>query len=336
MTIFIFSSAKKIDLGLDAKTAKLIQHLPLTAAGKHNPLPDDISYIDVSGLDEKETTRMIGMLKRRCLQSPWGIIDPKGIIQDPALHFFNGASDYIGTKTIKMGIIGKRFSQIQSYFLNRNGAALQSEKTAPSSAAKKTASIANKFAGWDTIKTDEICPFFFLYVNFEGKSNLRSRLGENGFNVLKTRLRNLLQYYFSDADALLWMETESNFLFLIPPKMKNAKAVVTACLKILISVPLIISEKFGLINVAADFVFALHYGKTPFKAPGKTGTVISEAVNFIFHLGTKFSKPGRISISESVPADVIPDQLKDMFLDAGNFEDSKIVHSKRFLFSSAE
>jgi hypothetical protein len=116
--------------------------------------------------------------------------------------------------------------------------------------------------------------------------------------------------------------------------MKNAKTAITACLKILISVPLIISEKFGLVNVSADFVFALHYGKTPFKAPGKTGTVISEAVNFIFHLGTKFSKSGRLSISEAVPNEIIPEQIKDMFVDAGTFEDSKILHSKKFIYSA--
>jgi hypothetical protein len=337
MIVFIFSSAKKIDLGLDAKNAKLIQLLPLAAVGKHNPSNEDISYIDLSGADETESAKLIGTLKRRCPQHPWGIIDPKGIIADPAQWFFNGASDYIGTKTIKLGINGKRFSQIQTYFSNRNNLQnnVQSEKSATTSGTKKV-SIANKFSGWENIKIDEICPFFFLYVSFQGKTSLRSRLGESGFNVLKTRLRNLFQHYFSDADALLWMETESDFLFLIPPKMKNAAAVITACLQLLIAVPLIISEKLGLINVSADFVFALHYGKTPFKAPGKTGTVISEAVNFIFHLGTKSANPGRITISESVPADIIPDQIKDMFTDAGTFEDSKILHSKKFMYSSGK
>jgi hypothetical protein len=334
MIIFIFSSAKKITAEFDARSAKLIQLLPLTAMGKHSPSFDDISYVDVTGTDDKEAAKLIGTLKRRCAQSPWGIIDPKGSIQDPAQCFFNGASDYIGAKIIKQSITWKRFSQIQTYFSIRND--VQSEKPEPISGTKKALSIPNKFAGWEKIKSGETCPFFFLYVSFLGKSNLRSRLGENGFNVLKSRLRNLLQQYFSQTDALLWMETESDFLFLIPPKTQNAKAAITACLKILIDIPLIISEKLGLINVAADFVFSMHYGKTPFKDPGKTGTVISEAVNFIFHLGTKFSKPGRLSISENVPAEIIPEQLKNIFVDAGTFEDSKILHSKKFVYSQAK
>lgn len=335
MTVYIFSSAKKIDLGLDAKNVKLIQFLPLTAIAKHVPSSDDISYIDVSGIDEKEAAKLLGTLKRRCSENPWGVIDPKGIIQDTAQLFFNGASDYIGMKTIKTGISRKRFSQIQTFFFGKNAvpAAKQIEKSAHVSAEKKSAAMVNKFAGWENIKSGESCYFLFLYVSFQGQSNLRSRLGENGFNVLKTRLRNLLQQSFSAADALLWMETESDFLFLIPPKLQNAKAAITACLKILIAVPLIISEKFGLINTSADFVFALHYGKTPFKAPGKTGTIIAEAVNFIFHLGTKFAEPGRLSISEDIPGGAIPDPLKNMFIDAGNFEDNTILHSKRFVYS---
>lgn len=333
MTVFIFTSAKKIDLGLDAKTLKLIQLLPLTSVAKHAPSSDDMSYVDISGKDEKEAAKLIGALKRRCPQSPWGIIDPKGIVQDPAFWFFNGAADYIGTKTMKLGIKGKRFSQVQSYFSVRNG--MQTEKPVPVSEVKKL-SIPNKFAGWNNITSGEVCPFFFLYASFQGKSNIRTRLGENGFNVLKTRLRYLLQQFFSESDALLWMETETDFLFLIPPKVKNARAAVTACLKTLLSVPLVIAEKFGLINFSADFVFALHYGNTRFKAPGKTGTVISEAVNFIFHLGTKFAKPGRLTISGEVPKESIPDQLHDMFIDAGNFEDSKIIHSKSFVYSSGK
>jgi hypothetical protein len=336
MTIFIFSSSTKINLGFDAKTSKLVQFLPLTAIGKHNPSSDDMSYIDVSSADDKEAIRLIGVLKRHCLQSPWGIVDLKGILQDPANWFFNGASDYIGAETIKLGIKGKRFSQIQAFFASRNDIQDEAVMAVPIASANKKVSISNKFSGWNTIKTDEICPFFFLYVSFQGKSNVRARLGENGFNVLKIRLRNLLQQSFSESDALLWMETESDFLFLIPPKYQNAKSAVVACLKTLISMPLIIAEKFGLINFSADFVFALHYGKVPFKAPGKTGTVISEAVNFIFHLGAKFAKPGRLSISGDVPRAVVPDKLQDMFIDAGTFEDSRIIHSKKFVYSSAK
>ncbi len=117
MTVFIFTSAKKFNLGLDAKTAKFIQLLPLTSVEKHTPSSDDVSYVDVSGKDEKEAAKLIGVLKRRCPHSPWGIMDPKGIVQDPALWFFNGAADYIGMKMMKLGIKGKRFSQVHSFFL---------------------------------------------------------------------------------------------------------------------------------------------------------------------------------------------------------------------------
>jgi hypothetical protein len=61
-----------------------------------------------------------------------------------------------------------------------------------------------------------------------------------------------------------------------------------------------------------------------------------EAVNFIFYFGTKFAKPNRLTISEHVPPEIIPDQLKDIFINSGVFEDTQILHSKKCKFSSAE
>lgn len=331
MTVYYFSSAKKTGLGLDAKSEKLVQLLPLSNLGKHNPSPGELSYIDISGCSEKEAAKLINTLKRRCPRSPWGIADPKGILQDPAEWFFSGASDYIGRKLFQSGISGKRFAAVLSYYSGPAAKKPAADVFQPE--ARKVKLPPGKFSGWNTIGTGEVCPFFFLYVSLEGKSNLRSRLGENGFSLLKTRQRNLLQQKLSGTDALLWIETERDFLFLIPPKLPQVKAAVTACLKILISTPLVISEHFGLVNIPADFRFALHYGKTPFRAPGKTGTIVSEAVNFIFHLGTKFAAPGRISISGDVPDESVPDELKDMFAGAGTFEDHVIIHSKKFLHS---
>lgn len=334
MMIHIFASGGKSGLKLDPKTAKLVQVLPLSAIGKHKPPPGDLCYADISGLGDKEISKLVNSLKRRCGTIPWGIIDPKGVVEDPAELFFNGMSDYIGRKLCISGIDGKRFGSVVTYF---SGACTEAakEKTA-NPESKKIKLPSNKFPGWDSIRAGEVCPFFFLYAAFEGTSNLRSRLGENGFNLLKTRLRSLLQQNLDKADPLLWIETETDFLFLLPPKAQNVRVAVTACLKMNMSTPLVISEKLGLINIPGDFRFALHYGKTAFKAPGKTGTIISEAVNFIFHLGTKFSRPGRLAISDEVPGEAIPEQLRDMFTAAGCFEDHGVIHSKMFTHSAGE
>ena len=126
------------------------------------------------------------------------------------------------------------------------------------------------------------------------------------------------------------METEENSLFLIPPRAPNARAAVEASLKMILNSRLISLEKLGL-SFTLDFTFAMHYGKTAFRAPGKTGTVVSEPVNYIFHLGTKRAEAGRLTLSDEVPEGALPEGLADLFSPAGVFEEIPLRHSRRFI-----
>jgi len=94
---------------------------------------------------------------------------------------------------------------------------------------------------------------------------------------------------------------------------------------------LISLEKLGL-SFPLDFTIALHYRKTAFRAPGKTGTIVSEPVNYIFHLGAKKAETGRLTVSSEVPEDAIPEGLADLFSPAGVFEGISIRHSRRFVY----
>ena len=156
-------------------------------------------------------------------------------------------------------------------------------------------------------------------------------LGENSFNIVKSRLRDVLQQYLYETDALLWMETEESSLFLVPPRAANGMASVEASLKMLLNSRLIGIEVLGL-TVPLDLTFAMHYGTTVFRAPGKTGSVISEAVNYIFHLGTKKAETGRFTISDAVSEEVFDKGLLDLFYPTGTFEGIGIRQSKRFVY----
>jgi hypothetical protein len=109
-----------------------------------------------------------------------------------------------------------------------------------------------------------------------------------GTDCAKTmnRWRNVLYQELRKADAMPWMETEANSLFLIPARSNNCKAAIEAALKMIASSKLIGIEKLFL-TIPVEFTFALHYGETVFQAPGKTGAIVSESVNYIFHLGAK-------------------------------------------------
>jgi hypothetical protein len=343
MSRYIFTSKKSLP-GLDKKAAKLFEILPFASLGKHKPADDDETYLDIAGLGAAALKKALAALKKRCGVSAWGIIDPKGEAADPAAFFFEGASDYIGPKTLK-ALSAKRLAAASAFRQTDEGrgsagsavrvkGAGKKESRSPSargSLPKKSVKLPpGKFEGWKSVKAGTLCSFFFLYIKLGSeKTSLHSRLGEAAYTAVRNRLRDLLQQRLAPAGALLWMETENDSLFLVPPKAHYGKAALTAALKLILEAPLVNIEKLGL-AIPAQFTIALHYGKTIFQAPGKTGTVVSDAVNFVFHLGAKHTEPGRLSVS----GEVIPEGLRSLFTDAGEYEGFDIIHSRRFTYSA--
>jgi len=364
---YIFSSRKASALGLSDKAtwAKIVKApkdttvKSLRVLAGHKNERDDQVYLDISGLAPTELKRALSSLRKKCAGSFWGIIDPKGAAEDPASFFFNGASDYIGQAAVAKGLGRKRFVAAHTWFVavkipslgrhasgsryagfqpveKKKGQTLPAGKA--NLASDKAKLPSGKFKGWKSLRTGTTLPFFFLFVSLSGgeakvsgRSSLRAQVGEVVFSAVKKRLRELLLHGLDVADALLWMETENHSLFLVPPTAAHGRAAVEASLKMILNSRLIGIEKLGL-SFPVDFTFALHYGKTVFRAPGKTGAIISEPVNYIFHLGTKKAETGRLTVSDDVSEEAIPEGLSYLFSPVGTFEEIPICHSRRFIY----
>jgi class 3 adenylate cyclase len=298
---------------------------------KHFPGPEDISYLDLSGSTEAEGKKAAGQLKKRCGNAPWGIIDPKGTAKDPAQWFFAGAADYIGPAALKEGLNARRFKTAAAW---RNAGTAEGPAAKPDEkAAKRGIKLpAGTFPGWKNIAAGQTIPVYLLYASLQGKTALSTRLGETAYEQFYKKLLAFLHQNFQSAEGLLWMETGKDCLFLVPPKAKCVETAVVSCLRMLISAPQIAIETLNL-GIPVNFVFALHYGQVTYKPPGKTGTVVSDAVNFIFHLGSKRAEPGRLTVSAEVPDVTISPKLEDLFVKAGEFEGRGLVHSRKFTYS---
>ena len=346
MGIFIFTKREYV---LKPFFPKDTVFLPLTIT-KHSPEAQDISYIDVFGFSAIEIKKAITRLKKFCGAAPWGIIDSKRSVWDPAELFFDGASDYLGSEFFKEDIIEpkriKAASQWHSMFTGSEAEAVKkktqssTKNVAAGSSAQKSEKLlktkikiapASLFPGWTNMQTGKIMPFYLMYCALHGKTALNARLGEKGYGYLQQRLLTYLFQNFRDSDGLIWMDSGKDFLFLLPPRLKNAEHAIQACIRMLASVPLITMEIFGL-SIPVNFVFTLHYGSISYSPPGKTGTVVSDAVNFIFHLGNKKSEPGRLTISDEIPNGSIPKVLEDCFVPAGDYEGREIWHTKKFSY----
>jgi hypothetical protein len=337
--IVFFSQKKAAALGLEKKLLAEASLLSIEELARYTPEKGDVLYLDISGMEQRALKKALEVLKKAAV--PWGIIDPGGNAADPAEFFFSGASDYLGPKVIKEGLKEKRLAAAAAWKIP-GGQEEKPRKTGSKTTAEEGLPLLKdlrlpqgKFPGWASVKAGTTAPFFFLFVSVEsGSGSLRNALGEASFTGVRNRLRLFLQQRFEPCCALLWIETESSTLFLIPPRLSLIREALVSSLKILMAAPVIGFETLGL-TIPVRFTFALHYGKTVYHRPGKTGTVISDAVNFIFHLGTRRAGPGRLTISGETPAGVISEGLEDMFLKAGEFEGRSLVHSRRF-FTPAE
>jgi len=337
--IYIISSKngnlimRSLKLNVKKPWAELMPQIPKG----HKFRVHDQAYLDISGLSPAELNKALGLLKKDA--AFWGIIDPKGIAEDPTAFFFKGAGDYIGPGPLKKGLRKRRFSMAFSLAAGREKPGDSSVKKTNDTAGEIEVTgrrkihrlPAGRFEGWESIRAGTQEYFFFLFVGIAGKSNLRSLIGDAAFTAVMNRFRELLLQNLREANALLWMESEETSLFLVPPRISNCRATVEAALRIILNSHLIVIEKLNL-KVPVEFTFALHYGKTVYQAPGKTGAIISDAVNYIFHLGIKKADPGRLTVSDDVSEGAISEELLDIFKSAGVFEGIPIRHSKRFVY----
>jgi len=336
--IYVFTKSEKSLKAVFSKNVEFVD-APLS---KHSPGEGDITYFDISDSSDAELKKTLLQLKKCCNNTPWGIIDPKGIVKDTAALFFEGASDYLGSGFLKekQEMDSKRIKEVLAWRKNFASAAAsatedsgRSTGTADGSFLKSGIKLpaASAFPGWSKMQTGKSMPFYLLYCSLQGKTALDTRLDEKVLHQTHKKFLNRLVADLEEADGQLWMNTGKDGLFLIPPRAKCVEAAIKACVELVVSAPQIVLEILN-IGMPANFVFALHYGTISYKPPGKTGTIVSDAVNFIFHLGAKKSEPGRLTLSGELPDVTVSQKLQDLFVSAGEFEGRKIWHTRKFTY----
>jgi hypothetical protein len=189
----------------------------------------------------------------------------------------------------------------------------------------------SSFPGWKKMQTGKNMSFYLLYCAIQGKVALDSRLDTKVVAQVHNRFLEYLDEKFEECDGLLWINTGKDCLFLVPPKVKCVEAAVKTCIGTIVSAPIVTFETLG-IKIPVNFIFALHYGSLTYKPPGNTGTIVSDAVTYIFHLGAKRAETGRLTISGELPDKSVPEPLQDCFLPAGEFEGRNIWHTKKFTY----
>jgi hypothetical protein len=245
----------------------------------------------------------------------WGIIDRAGEASDPAAYFFAGASDYVGPTLFKAGFGPGRLDEVLAYSGLAEGQ-VEEESVEPEA-----------FPGWAALEEGADAKVRFCYAAVGDQRSLLERIGEKRLDKLREDFAAFLESWSKECGGLVWIRETAGCLLLFPPQDEGMNPVLAA-FRLLLDRAIVGYEVFKL-EVPLTFRFAFHEGRTMWRKPGATGGVISEDVNFAFHLGTKAAGDGYL-LASSEASTAIPPCLADLFSPAGDFEGRSLLASRRF------
>lgn len=285
----------------------------------------DFAYFDSAALS---AAKLSGLGDKLGPDQNWGVLDKAGAVADPAALFHGGAADYLGPQLLKRGarpIVAERLrSALALARRSALGAEAIVEGTAASGAAMRSYPA---FPGWGKLKVETCYPFEFVFAALGDQRALMSRFGEKGLDRIRADFSRYIEAWAEERGGKLWIRDASTNLLLFPAT-EEPVSPITDLLRLQLDRVLIGYEVFR-VDIPLRFRFALHEGDAPWREPGNTGTVVSEHVNFIYHLGMKAIEDGRIGVSDAAFR-LIPEGLASLFRDAPDFEDHRVRQSLTF------
>ena len=319
MNIFVFSSTKGIEKSFSAKKGASVEFAaPAEFAKKIKGIPaGSVVYLDASSFEKGALGKALASaVKRGGIAA--GIIDPKGALDDPAALFHAGAADYIGKDILKAGVKSARFDAAASF---AGAVECREEAQAP-----PAASVPVSGADWKGVVSGREYMFCFLFVELDRVGSLKAaQFGGQGANPAEL-FRQFIETQLRGSGGKMWMWSDFGGVILFPFDGKKCP-VIEPLFRLVLNRTLFSAEE-SLATTALSFRAAVHIGPTRFRDRGETGKIVSDSVNFIFHLGQKRAQPGCAYVTREV-RDLFPAHIADFFDGDGSYEGRDLFVMKR-------
>lgn len=297
----VFSKIKKKDASVEffsvSEMKKKISSLP---AGS-------IIYADLSAGKGADANKIIKLLEEQ-KHILWGIIDPKNAIKDPADLFHRGAVDYLGKETAKSPVPASRLLRVSSF------RTVEMPEEEP-------AGIASPYipsgSDWSTVHDGKEYTFCLMYFELERQAELKKNASDRQVKERSQIVHDFLEKTVAPLQGRVWIWSGFGGLVLIPFDGKKCEAVLTA-VRMQINRTIISTEECRL-GMTVSYRIVIHLGNTVYRTRGETGTIISDSINSLYHLGQKFARPGDLLLTEEMER-FIPSGIKDLFVNTGVYE----------------
>jgi hypothetical protein len=314
----------------------------------HDGAPVDLVYLDVSGMPAAQRTRSL----RRLLAisgTAVGILDPQDELADPAAWIREGAADYVGARASELKIKARRFEEVLEWRAKQlEDAARPSNDDTDARHPAKGEQRVNVRSGasanlevhpdfpwarlpllnlipspsqWSLIQTGTEYSFAMMYVGLDLQLGVSS---DSRVGLLQSSVKDFctaLKDEIAPFHGKLWFWKDTSGLVLFPFDGESGDAIVAAMRIVLIR---LFWQAEGRTNyVTKNFRLALDVGNTVYSDGAQRETLVSDMVNFMFHLGAKHARDGQFVISTELLSQC-PDGLRPYFVPNGSFGGKKI------------
>jgi len=274
---------------------------------------DAIIYADFSGIPQDAYKKNLSMLSS--LKRVFGIIDSKGIIEDPASLFHAGASDFISKALFKTGIDFTRIKKVYEY----GKSCIPEQSPEPEPAVKSCLPLSGN--DWNKIISGKNYTFCFMYIELDNQREIKKRFPGTALEDFTKKFFRFVEKSVSDINGRIWMWTDLGGLILFPFDGKSCPAIFKS-LNLMMNRKLICFEEFDY-DMLLSYRIAIHIGDTVYENRGDTGKIVSDSINSIHHLKQNFAEAGRMYLTEDAHR-FIPAGFSDLFINAGSYEGREI------------
>jgi hypothetical protein len=302
--------------------------------------PEDFVYVDASHLQGDKLLAFVRKL-RRVASCPFGIVHASDVPADPSRIFFAGASDYVGTAVLERGITTGRMDEVMR-FIDRHELE-RSEAAVPEAPAGGTARVGAAEDGgapaadasryiisgtdWDGVEPSHEYTFWLLLAELDDISHYANHSSGTYTEELVAAFRKRVTEAVAPYNGRVWIWKKTGGILLFPYDGATCSPIVPM-MRLVLNRAIADVEEYGLKH-ETSFRLALHLGNTVFESEGRTGGIVSETVNFIFHLGQRYLEPGDVAVSAEAFS-LLPSTLKPYFERSASFEGHRIARLRRF------
>ena len=275
-------------------------------------------YVDIGSMSENAGTRMLRQLSRLS-DVPHSVIDPGNRISDPAALLRAGAVDYLNRSLFAEGVSPRRIDEIEEFVSNTYPDALiqpvRREEVADSAADGRAFVVSG--GDWSHVRAGKEYSFYMLFAELDNAVDYANRTSERYTMSVVGSFQRLLEQTTAPYQGRLWIWRDFGGVVLFPFDGQTCQAVLP-CIRMILNRPLDNIEQFDL-KTSLSYRFSLHLGNTVYQNKGATAHIVSDSINYVHHLGQKFTLPGNFTLTSHVYQRT-PEKLQPLFKPIGSYE----------------